>query len=437
MERANPNPLRLLIVTPEDPNAEWIRVSTRELNCKLVGVVDSAFQAMQAVEKTQVDIILADSLAHGVRDVEWIQRLTLHAMGTMVIVMASHAEMEFVRQAMLAGAQGFLIKPFDLSELYQSILQVHQLALQRQAALSGARGGLDQAGAPPSKAYSIAVFSPKGGTGATTLAVNLAIALKQQTDAPVLLIDADLRTADVDIFLSILSKHSLYNLLDFDQRIDPELLERVITHHSSGISVLRGEPQLRFEIAVEDGQMGSMVEALSALWSGYIVINTSDGLDRWTVEILDTVDTVLVVTTPELPALRATRNFLDLAEAAAEQTGKWQLIMTSYQGRKVLPIADIEASIRYRVKATIAEDIATVSSSINRGTPLVVSHRRSPIAQDVFELAKQIAAANPRSPKPHMAGKKQPAPGAGGASEQAGQRSSPQGSLVPSPGRAE
>jgi pilus assembly protein CpaE len=232
----------------------------------------------------------------------------------------------------------------------------------------------------------------------------LAIALKEQTDYPVLLVDADLRTADVDIFTSTLSKHSIYNLLDFGAKIDEELLERVVAKHASGISVLRGEPQLQFDVPVEPGQMSDLTEGLGSVWGGFIVFNTGDGLDRWTVEILDSVDTVLVVTTPELPALRATRSFLELADAAADRSGKWQLVMSSYQGKKVLPITDIEASIRYPVKATVAEDIAAVSTSINRGMPLVVSHRKSPVAQDVIALAKELAQASRESSRPQPVG---------------------------------
>jgi pilus assembly protein CpaE len=224
----------------------------------------------------------------------------------------------------------------------------------------------------------------------------------------VLLIDADLRTPDVDIFLSIINKHSIYNLMEFGGRIDEELLERVVTKHTTGIWVLRGEPQLQIDLPVEPGQMNDLIEALSLVWKGYIVVNTGDGLDRWTVEILDAADIVLVVTTPELPALRATRNFLELADAAADQSGKWQLIMSSYQGKKVLPLADIEASIHYPVKATVSEDIALVSTSINRGTPLMISHRKSLIAQDILALAKHLADGNPRSPKRQRASSKQP-----------------------------
>jgi pilus assembly protein CpaE len=140
--------------------------------------------------------------------------------------------------------------------------------------------------------------------------------------------------------------------------------------------------------------MSDLMEGLSALWEGYIVYNTSDGLDRWTLEILDGADAVLVVTTPELPALRATRNFLELADAAAEPGDKWQLIMSSYQGKKVLPIADVEASIHFPVRATIAEDVGLVSAAINRGTPLVISHPKSPVARDIAGLAKQLIEAS-------------------------------------------
>lgn len=425
MDRVTQTPLSILVIAQQDPTTDWIQASLREMNYKLAGVVDSAYQALQTVERAQVDIILADSSTTGVLEIEWIQRLTVRPAAPVVIVIATNSEMEFVRQAMLAGAQGFLLKPFDLSELHRSIQQVHQVSLQRKAALaeSGTVPGL--AAAPPGQAYCIAVFSPKGGTGATTLAVNLAVALRQQTESPVLLVDADLRTADVDIFLSILSKHSIYNLLDLGQRVDQDMLKRATSNHTSGISVLRGEPQLQLEIPVKAGQMSDLIEALSLIWDGYMVINTGDGLDRWTVEILDAADTVLVVTTPELPALRATRNFLELADAAADPTGKWQLIMSSYQGRKVLQIADIEASIHFPVKATIAEDIAVVSSSINRGMPLMVSHRKSAIAQDVLALAKQLTNANPRSPKSQVAHSRQSGQDtAADQAEQPGKRSS-------------
>ena len=409
MERANGTVLRILIIANQDPSTDWLQHSLKEMDYRVVGAVDSTYQALQVVERTPVDLILADSSAHGVLEVGWIQTLAVQSIGTIVMVMAANSEMEFVRQAMLAGAQGFLLKPFDLPELHRSIQQVHQVALQRKAALAEVSGVSDSASPLPNKAYSIAVFSPKGGTGATTLAVNLAIALKQQTDSPVLLIDADLRTPDVDILLSILNKHSIYNLMDFGGRIDVDLLERVVTKHNTGVWVIRGEPQLQIDLPIEPGQMSDLIETLSSSWQGYLVINTGDGLDRWTVEILDAVDTVLVVTTPELPALRATRNFLELADAAADSSGKWQLIMSSYQGKKVLQIADIEASIHFSVKATVAEDIALVSSSINRGMPLIISHRKSLIAQDILALAKQLADDNPKSPKSQRAGSKRPA----------------------------
>jgi pilus assembly protein CpaE len=151
--------------------------------------------------------------------------------------------------------------------------------------------------------------------------------------------------------------------------------------------------------------MGRLIEELTSIWEGYIVINTTSSLNRWTVEVLDVVDTAIVVTTPELPAIRATRNFLDLADAKAESNGKWRLVMTTYQSKKMVRTTDIEATTHFPITATIAEDISLVTTSINRGLPLIMSHRKSAIAKDIFALAKQLAVLPSKSVKPKSADK--------------------------------
>jgi pilus assembly protein CpaE len=378
----------------------------QEQNYQVIGQVESVENAYEVLERTHVDVILADSSGDGVLDTDWIQHVVLHATGIIILVTASNSEMDFVREAMLAGAQSFLLKPFDLSDLSRSIEQVHRLWLQRQANLTEVAGGTPAA--PTHKAHSIAVFSPKGGTGVTALAVNLAVALKQQTGAPVLLVDADLRNADVDIFLNIFSKYSLLDVIHLDQKVNNELLRSVVTEHATGIAVLRGDARLQFvDTPLNPGEMGNLIEELNACWDGHIVINTSNSMDRWTIEILDNVDHVVLVATPELPALRAMRSFLDLAEADADLTGKWQLVMSSYQSQKILRMTDIEASIRYPIKATISEDSALVSASINRGKPLVFSHDKSIIAKDIIALAKQLAENGANASK-SSSGSKQP-----------------------------
>lgn len=396
MEQLGQRPLNVLVIAKYEPTFDWTQLSLQEQHYHLVGRVDSTEQALKTLTQTPVDIILADSSGDGVLDLAWFQQPALRSTETLILVIATTSEMEFVREAMLAGAKGFLLKPFDLAELSRSIQQVHQLWLQSHALMAEAK---DQATAGPTqKAHSIAVFSPKGGTGATTLAVNLAIALKQESGSPVLLVDADIHTPDIDIFLSIFSKHSILDLMDLDHGVDSELLQSVTTEHATDVTILRGDSRLQFlDMPFDPGQMGDLVNDLISLWDGYIVINTNNGLDRMTAEILDIVDTVLLVTTPQLPAIRAMRNFLDLAEATEDQSGKWHVVMTSYQGNKTLKTSDIEASIQHPIKATIAEDSVLVSTSINRGIPLLTSHRKSPVAKDVLALAKQLVEAQSKS----------------------------------------
>lgn len=413
--------LNILIIARYDPSIDWVQFSLQEQRYRVVGQVHSVEQAWQKLQETRADIILADSSGEGVLETSWIRTLALQAGGALVLVTGTSSEMDFIREAMLAGAQAFLLKPFDLAELYRSIEQVHQLWLERHALMAEAAG--DTSTASGHKARTIAVFSPKGGTGVTTLAVNVAVELKRLSDRPVLLVDADVRAADVDIFMNIFGKHSILDLIHIDQKVDPELLKSVATQHSSGVVVLRGDSRLQMiEAPIEPGHMSQLIEELRAIWDGFIVMNTNNGLDRWTVEILDAADTVLLVTTPELPALRVMRGFLDLAEAEADTSNKWQLVMTSYQSQKVLRMADIEASIHYPIKATVVADFELVPASINRGTPFVLSHPKANISKNVTALAGQLATLSAEPRKASAAGgnhsnaepklTEQPAPGA-------------------------
>jgi DNA-binding NtrC family response regulator len=152
VERTNEMPPSVLVIASPNSNTERMRTSLEEWNYRLIGIVDSVDQAVKIIQETQVDIILADSSAHGALETEWIQALTIRSVETVVIVIAANSEMEFVQQAMLAGAQGFLVNPFDVTELHRSIQQVHQLSLQRKATLAEATAVPDATSTPPSKA---------------------------------------------------------------------------------------------------------------------------------------------------------------------------------------------------------------------------------------------------------------------------------------------
>jgi pilus assembly protein CpaE len=393
MEQENETVLNILVIAKYDPTFDWIQLSLQEQHYNIVGLVESVDQVWPMLKKqARIDIIVADTSGGGVHNTVWIRQAMIQSSGTLVLVIATSQEMDFVSESMLAGAQAFLLKPFDLSELARSIEQVHQLWLQRQTLMVEAHS---QEAAKTS--HSVAVFSPKGGTGVTTLAVNLAVAMKQLTDAPILLVDTDLHTADVDILLNVFSKLSLLDLLHVDQSIDRELLEQVAAEQV-GLTVLVGDPRLQFiEAPVEPGQMGELMQQLMSVWEGYIIVSTSNGLDRWTVEILDVVETVLLVTTPHLSALRAVRNFLEMAEVHEDPGGKWLVIMNAYQSQKALQMSDIESSIHYPITTTIDYDANLITTAINSGVPLTVSNSNSAIAQEIFALAEQILENSPLS----------------------------------------
>ncbi|HRV91366.1 MAG TPA: response regulator, partial [Anaerolineae bacterium] len=181
MKREKGKSLNILIIAGHASDLDWVQLSLQDHHYQVLGQVFSVAEAAQVVEKTQVDLILADGSGEGVLDTDWIKALTFKTTGSLILVSATQSQMDFVREAMLAGASGFLLKPFDLDDLSKSIEQVYHLWLQRSTLLAESRSQNQMAAIPAKKAHSIALFSPKGGTGTTTLAVNLAIALKEET----------------------------------------------------------------------------------------------------------------------------------------------------------------------------------------------------------------------------------------------------------------
>jgi pilus assembly protein CpaE len=386
MEQVNDTALNVLIIAKYDPTFDWVQLTLQEQHYNIVGLVESVDQIWRFLKQNQVDIIVADTSVEGVHNTTWIHKLAMQSSSTLVMVIAMSQEMDFVREAMLSGAQAFLLKPFDLTELSRSIEQVYQLWLKRNALLAEATDEDTS-----QKSHTIAVFSPKGGSGVTTVSVNLAVAMAQLSEVPILLIDADLYTADVDILLNLFSKLSILDLIQMGQEVDAELLDQV-TNEQAGVTILQGDPRLQFiDTPLEPGQMGDLLREIMSLWEGYIIVNTTNGFDRWTIEILDAAESVLLVTSPHLSTLRATRNFLEMAEVNEESgDDKWQVIMNAYQRQKELQMSEVETSLSHTISATISYDGNLTSTSINRGMPLVLSDSKSNIAKEFFALAEHM-----------------------------------------------
>jgi pilus assembly protein CpaE len=384
--------IRVLIIPGPDPVGDWMaNTINAETDMVLLGLVRDISQALDFVRKQGPDVILLDISSGVLHESDLINRLAAPLSGAAVIAVAMMGEVDAVRQAMLYGAQGFLLKPFGETELLTSVRQAHELIVQRRSELSQvpklAAGPVAE---ESPKAEIVTVFSPKGGVGCTTIALNLAVALKVTTGEPVTLMDGDLRFGDIDAALNITAAANIGTLLPTLDTLDDHTLNRALTAHPSGIKVLVAPPYLDMADTFQPEQIGHLVGRLGALDGGYVVVDAWSALDDFALAILDVSQRILIVTTPQVTSLRDTHRFLEVLKLLDYNQQKCDLVVNNCYQRSDLKVKEVERILGKPILQTIEYAPSQVTASLNRGVPLVQEYQSSPAAQDLLHLARLI-----------------------------------------------
>jgi len=334
--------------------------------------------------RTPPEVILINGQAGDEEGLQLIEEVITSLPRAIVIVLADKEQMDFIQRALLAGARGFLLQPFTDAELRESIRRIHRLEVEKISRLAQqtTEEGVSRQG------EILAVFSPKGGVGRTTIASNLAVAL-QQTAQRVVVVDGSLQFGDVPVVLNIHARTTIVSLVRRLEEIDTELLMEALVPHSSDIRVLLGPSQLEEVDVLYPEAVGRILTALRNEFD-YVVIDVSPFLDDNTLTILDMADWILLVITPEVPALREVRLFLDLADILGYPPSKLLLILNRAMSSFGIGPAGIEEHIRCKIAINIPSDGPLVTRALNRGVPLIISDPKSQVAQSIVQLANLL-----------------------------------------------
>jgi pilus assembly protein CpaE len=308
-------------------------------------------------------------------------------------MMSVQGEADYLRRSMLAGAREFLIKPFSSDELISSIRRVYELGASRRQAMPSAAPAAPtrtaQERAPEEMGKVMAVFSPKGGVGCSTVAINLAIALHQAQKAQVVVVDSSLQFGDVAVLLNLQANRSLADLAPHIDEMDQELLNHVILAHPSGIRALLAPPRPEMADLIAPGTLNTILEKLRHVCD-YIVVDTPNTLSDVTLTVLDAAHRVLLITTPDIPAIKNAKLFFEVTEALEYARDKTILILNKADRHASIRSEDIQASIKHPVAAQLPLDERTAMASANQGVPFMMSAPNSPLAQATLALGRHM-----------------------------------------------
>jgi pilus assembly protein CpaE len=365
-----------------------------EQEIDVAGTAGSGEEAVQMAMDLRPDVIVMDINMPGMDGVAAAEAIAQRLPTCPVIMMSVHGEAEQLKRSITAGASEFLVKPFSGDEFATSIKRVYERELARQAQVTASLPPVATTGMPADDEFGehqvIAVFSPKGGAGRTTIATNLALALQKETGARVCLVDANLQFGDVGVLLNLNPKNrSMLDAVEGGEP-DPDIIESVVVNHSTGIRVLLAPPTPEGADLVTTAYLRKMIEHLRTT-DHFVVVDLPAALNDHSLAVMDIADQIVVLSALEITTIKNVRLFLEVADQLEYDRQKIRLVINRADSAQGIRITDVEASIRRPIDGQIVSDGRLAVLAVNRGVPFVVSHPDGALSRDIFKLARTLA----------------------------------------------
>lgn len=351
-------------------------------------------QGVASASRLLPDVIIVDSGWGERADLDFIRSLASAVPTSLIMLVAPDEDVEYVQDALLSGARGFVTRSSAESHLLEAVDRVLQLETSRR--LRHAEAGKREVIPASREGKVVSVFSAKGGVGCTVIAVNLAVALRRQTDQPVSLFDAHLRFGNAAVLLNLWPRATLGDLARYEDDLSAQLVEEVMLTHSSGLRVLL--PPLTLE-AAEEITPHLVTRSLEILKGGYefVVVDAGAYLDSIALAILDSSFRIVLVTTPEVPALHNLRRMLQLTDDLGYPREKLVILGNRFSATWGIKATDIAESLGSPISVTLPSDGRLVTQAANRGIPFVLDAPDSGAARAIYKLAELLMKAEPQT----------------------------------------
>ncbi len=386
---------RILIVDDISETRENVRKLLQfENDFEVVGAARTGREAIDAARETRPDVILMDINMPDMDGITATETIHRNDPVTQIIILSVQGDPNYMRRAMLAGARDFLTKPPALDDLVAAIRRAGKIAheeRQKAASQPPAQAGTPTLSAQASTALGkiILLYSPKGGAGATTMAVNLATTLHNDEN-PVVLVDGSLQFGDVSVFINEQVKNHVADLTPRADELDAEIVEEVLAKHSlTGMRLLACPPRPELAESVNPDQFAKVLQFLRVMYS-YVVVDTCSTLTEPILAAMDVADVIILITTQDIPAIKSARLYLDLADRLKISRKRILLVMNRFDKRIGILPEKVAESFHHGMAAVIPFDERTVVPSINRGTPFMLGDRSRPAARGILDLAQVV-----------------------------------------------
>ena len=305
-----------------------------------------------------------------------------------VLIVASSGSSGLLEQALDAGVADVLLLPQLVENVVFAI---------RKATHSGRRHS--EAGGGGRHGKIVTVFSPKGGTGKTVTATNLATAAAKFEGRKALLLDLDLQFGDAAIMMGVEPDKTIYDLVVAPGELDTEKLAGYTTQHPCGLDVLPAPIRPEDAELVTEGKLARLLEVARASYD-MIIVDTSPFFHGPMLATLDRTDLLLLLCGLDIPTIKNVRLGLQTLELLSFPNERIRVILNRANTNVGLKRSEVEETLRTKVHVELPSDRA-VPMAVNRGKPVALAEPGADFSKAIRSLANMVAAkaASPKAQK--------------------------------------
>ena len=308
---------------------------------------------------------------------KWLENLS-QDLGKTPILLCSHSrEPEFLIKVMQVGIREFLPLPLNRKDLEAAVTRVW-ISQKRHQVVDG-----------QDKGKVLVVTGHKGGSGGTTVAVNLAMALGEMIPEGLALVDLGRPFPDVGNFLDQEPSYSILDLIQNLNDLDQVFLQRIMQPYGGNLFILHGCSDFREQENIDPEALGKIFSLLRSHYK-YTIVDLSHWLDDFFLHVVMEADMVLLLTGLTVPDLRNLKRLWPALLEWYQERRKIKLVVNRFDRGNGLQLKDVEQMVQQPVFATLASDYSVMMEALNQGTPLGVAAGRSKLWRDVKSLAQQV-----------------------------------------------